>query len=84
MKTWWASEVTVTGTPTDYYGWLEFAIDSGSDVVETGTGTLPAPVDLGDGEGVDWEVYESVPVTLSNQTIESVDINGVAQASERP
>lgn len=66
-------ELRITGTVTEYYGWTEFVIDSIDDVEVTGEATIPAPVDLGDGAGADWESYESVAVTLTAQTVESVD-----------
>ncbi len=66
-------EVSITGTVTDFYGWTEFVIDSADAVTITGTGSLPAPESLGDGAGVDWEDYESVPVTLTNQSVTGVD-----------
>lgn len=72
-------EVTVTGSVTDYYGWLEFVIESSDDVVITGSADVPAPVDLGDGSGVDWNDYESVPVKLTAQTIASENEYGVGR-----
>ncbi len=67
-------EVRITGTPTDFYGWIEFSVES---VEITGTGTIPDPVDLGDGTAVtDWEPYESVLVTITGQSVESVNEYG--------
>jgi predicted extracellular nuclease len=66
-------EVTVSGTISEYFDWTELSVDGADSIEVTGTGTLPSPEDLGDGAGVDWDDYESVPVTLSNQTVESVD-----------
>lgn len=66
-------ELRITGTPTEFYGWTELVVNSLDDVEITGEATVPAPVDLGDGAGVDWEDYESVVVTLSEQTVTSVD-----------
>ncbi len=64
-------EVTVVGTPSDYYGWTEFTEDS---VTITGSGTVPPAIDLGDGTTVtDWDPYESVLITLSNQAVTAVD-----------
>lgn len=66
-------ELRITGTVVEYYGWIELVVDSLDDVEVTGEATIPAPVDLGDGAGVDWEDYESVVVTLGAQTVTSVD-----------
>lgn len=66
-------EIKVSGRITEYYDWTEFVVTDLSSIEKTGTGTLPAPVDLGDGAGVDWNVYESVPVTLQSQTVDSID-----------
>lgn len=66
-------EVRITGTPTEFYGWMELVIGSADAVEITGEATIPAPVDLGDGAGVDWEDYESVVVTLTEQTVTEVD-----------
>lgn len=72
-------EVTITGTPLDYYGWTEFSVES---VEITGTGTIPAPEDLGDGSSVsDWNAYESVLVTLTNQDLVSVNEYGTGLLS---
>lgn len=72
-------EVTITGTPTDYYGWTEFAVES---VEITGTGTIPAPVDLGDGSAVtDWDPYESVLVSLTAQDVSSINEYGTGTLS---
>ncbi len=66
-------EVRITGTPSEFYGWMELVI-GGVDAVEvTGDATPPAAVDLGDGSGVDWEDYESVVVTLQDQTVTAID-----------
>lgn len=66
-------ELRITGTVVEYFGWIELVVDSLDDVEVTGEATIPAPVDLGDGAGVDWEDYESVVVTLDAQTVTSVD-----------
>ncbi|MES2638791.1 MAG: hypothetical protein V4850_04895 [Myxococcota bacterium] len=66
-------EVRITGSPTEFYGWMEFVIGSADAVEITGEADLPAPVELGDGAGVDWEDYESVVVSLSSQTVTEVD-----------
>lgn len=66
-------ELRVTGTVVEYFGWIELVVDNPDNVEITGEATLPAPVDLGDGSGVDWEDYESVAVTLTDQTIIAVD-----------
>jgi predicted extracellular nuclease len=72
-------EVRITGTPTDYYGWTEFSVES---VEITGSGTVPAPEDLGDGSGVtDWDAYESVLVSLSAQSVDSVNEYGTGLLS---
>lgn len=66
-------EVRITGTPNEFYDWMEFVIGSVDDVEITGEATPPAPVDLGDGAGVVWEDYESVVITLDDQTVTEVD-----------
>jgi hypothetical protein len=66
-------EVTVSGKVSEYYGWTELVVGDASAITITGAGTLPAPADLGDGAGVDWDGWESVPVTLRDQTVESID-----------
>lgn len=66
-------ELRITGTPTEYYGWMEFVVNNLEDIEVTGEADMPAPIELGDGAGVDWEEYESVLVTLEAQTVESVD-----------
>ncbi|MDP1746115.1 MAG: hypothetical protein Q8L90_11085, partial [Bacteroidota bacterium] len=66
-------EVRITGTPTEFYGWMELVIGSADAVEITGEATPPAPVELGDGAGVDWEDYESVVVSLTEQTVTEVD-----------
>jgi predicted extracellular nuclease len=72
-------EVRITGTPTDFYGWTEFSVES---VEITGSGSVPAPEDLGDGSGVtDWDAYESVLVTLSAQSVDSVNEFGTGLLS---
>lgn len=75
-------EVTVTGTVSEYFGLMQIAIDGPEDVVETGTATVPAPADLGDGAAVtDWEPYESMLVALSDQTVEGTDDYGTGLLS---
>lgn len=74
-------EVTITGEIQDYYGWLELTIGNADDVQVTGEAAVPAPVDLGTGEGVDWSQYESVLVTLADQTITGVDQYNTATLS---
>lgn len=66
-------EVRISGKVEDFHGWTELVITDISSVEKTGTGALPDPVDLGDGAGVDWDDYESVPVTLRAQEVVSVD-----------
>jgi len=66
-------EVRITGTPTEFYGWMELVIGDVSAVEITGEAAQPAPVDLGDGAGVDWEDYESVVVSLQDQTVTEID-----------
>lgn len=66
-------EVTVSGKISEYFGWTELTVGDASSITVTGAGTLPAPADLGDGAGVDWDAWESVPVTLQDQTVESVN-----------
>lgn len=74
-------EVKITGEVQDYYGWIELTIGSADDVEVTGTATVPAPVDLGTGEGVDWSQYESVLVTLADQDILEIDQYNTATLS---
>lgn len=66
-------EVTISGQISEFFDWTELVVGDASSIEVTGSGTLPAPIDLGDGAGVDWNEYESVPVTLTNQDIVSVD-----------
>jgi predicted extracellular nuclease len=66
-------EVRITGTPTLFYDWMEFVVDSLDDIEVTGEVDMPAPVELGSGEGVDWNQYDSVAVTLEDQTVTSID-----------
>ncbi len=66
-------EVSISGKISEYYGWTELVVGDASSITVTGAGTLPAPADLGDGAGVDWNAWESVPVSLSDQTVESVN-----------
>ncbi|MDP2315154.1 MAG: hypothetical protein Q8P41_19800 [Pseudomonadota bacterium] len=74
-------EVRITGTPDEYYDWMEFVIGTVEDVEVTGEATQPPPVDLGDGAGVDWEEYESVVVSLQSQTVASMgSYNGTLSA----
>lgn len=74
-------EVSVTGEVQDFYGWTEFRITGWDGVTVTGTATVPAPVDLGDGADVDWEQYESVAVRLTNQSIVGIDSYNTATLS---
>ncbi len=74
-------EVSVTGEVSDFYGWTEFKITGFDAVTVTGTGTVPAPVDLGTGEGVNWEDYESVAVTLADQDVVGIDSYNTATLS---
>ncbi|MDP2307241.1 MAG: hypothetical protein Q8P18_14540 [Pseudomonadota bacterium] len=66
-------EVRITGTPNEFYDWMEFVIGSVDDVEITGEATQPPAVDLGDGAGVVWEDYESVVISLTEQTVTAVD-----------
>lgn len=66
-------EVTISGKISDYYGWTELVVGDASAIELTGEGVLPAPADLGEGVGVDWDAYESVPVTVTDQTVESIN-----------
>ncbi len=74
-------EVSVTGEVQDFYGWTELRITGWDGVTVTGTATVPAPVDLGDGAGVNWEDYESVAVRLTNQSIVGIDSYNTATLS---
>lgn len=65
-------EVTISGQISEYFGWTELVVGDATAITPTGSGTLPSPADLGDGAGVDWDAWESVPVTLHDQTVESV------------
>lgn len=73
--------VTITGQLSDYYGWIELTIGAADDVVVNGDGTLPPAVDLGDGAGVDWSLYKSALVTISDQSIVSMDEYSTAMLS---
>lgn len=66
-------EVTISGKISEYYGWTELVVGDATSITLSGSGTLPTPPDLGDGAGVDWDAWESVPVTLTNQTVESIN-----------
>lgn len=66
-------EVTITGTISEFFDWTELSINTMDQVEITGTGTIPPAEDLGDGAGVNWDDYESIPVTLTGQTVESVN-----------
>ncbi len=66
-------ELTISGQVSEYYDWTELVVGDVGALDVTGSGTLPDPVDLGEGGDVDWNAYESVPVTLSSQTVESVN-----------
>lgn len=66
-------EVTITGTISEFFGWTELTINTMDQVEITGSGTIPAAADLGDGAGVNWDDYESMPVVMSGQTVESVN-----------
>lgn len=74
-------EVSITGEVQDFYGWNEFVVNGLDAITVTGTAAVPAPVDLGDGAGVDWNAYESVLVRLTNQSIEGVDSYNTATLS---
>ena len=74
-------ELRITGTPSEFYGWMEFVVNNTEDIEVTGEADMPAPIELGDGAGVDWEEYESVLVTLEAQTIESIDAFNTATLS---
>ncbi len=66
-------EVSISGQISEFYDWTELVVGDASSITRTGSGTLPAPAALGDGAGVDWDAYESVPVTLTEQTVESIN-----------
>ncbi len=66
-------KVSISGQISEFYDWTELVVGDASSITRTGSGTLPAPAALGDGAGVDWDAYESVPVTLTEQTVESVN-----------
>jgi predicted extracellular nuclease len=73
--------VKITGTISEYYGWTELVI-AGLDAIEkTGTASVPAPEELGDGAGVNWDDYESVLVSISDQSIESINSYNTALLS---
>ena len=74
-------QISVVGTVTDFYGWTEFVIASADAITITGTAAIPAPVALGDGAGVNWDDYESVAVTVTNQTVISEDEFGAGYLS---
>ncbi len=74
-------EVTISGKVSEYFGWTELVVGDASSITVTGAGTLPAPADLGDGAGVDWDAWESVPVTLQDQTVDAVSEFGTGTLS---
>ncbi len=74
-------EVTIEGTISEYYGWTELKITGPDAIKNTGTGELPAAIDLGDGAGVNWDDYESTIVQISNQTVESVNAYNTGKLS---
>lgn len=67
--------VDVTGTVTEYYDWTEFTVTSSSAIQVVGElSGGPDPEVLTDTEGYspeDWEPWESVLVSLPDQTVES-------------
>lgn len=65
--------VSISGTISEYYDWTELVISDPASVTVTSTGSVPTAIDLGDGAGVNWDDYESVLVSLADQTIESID-----------
>lgn len=74
-------EITVSGTLSEYFGWTELKI-TGPDVIQkTGTGTVPDPIDLGDGVGVNWDDYESTLITIQDQTVVSVNAYNTGKLS---
>jgi len=74
-------EVTITGEVQDFFGWMELKINGYDAVTVTGDASVPAPVDLGDGAGVDWNDYESVAVTLHDQDVVGIDSYNTATLS---
>ncbi|MBM4367710.1 MAG: hypothetical protein FJ102_15975 [Deltaproteobacteria bacterium] len=66
-------ELSISGQISEYYDWTELVVGDVGSLEVTGSGTLPDPVDLGEGGDVDWNAYESVPVSLSSQEILSVN-----------
>lgn len=66
-------EITITGTVSEFYGWRQLSVADADALEKTGTGTVPPPIELGTGDGVDWETYTSTLVTLSTQTVESIN-----------
>jgi predicted extracellular nuclease len=65
--------VTISGSLSEYYDWTELVVSDESAVTVTGQADVPAAADLGDGAGVAWDDYESMLVTLTDQTVVSVD-----------
>lgn len=68
--------VVISGTVMEFYDFTELVVTGADAITIIGTMSVPDPVDLGDGSGVDWDDYESVLVTLDGQTVESVDEYG--------
>ena len=66
-------EVTINGVISEFYDWTELAISGNDAITNTGSGTVPDPIALQSGSGVNWDDYESVLVSLNDQTVASVD-----------
>lgn len=70
--------VTISGEIDYYYDWIELKIDDAASVTVTGNGPALAPIDLGDGSGVDWNAYESMLVRLSGVSVTEFNDYGTA------
>lgn len=64
-------EVTINGVISEFYDWTELSISGNDAITKTGTGTVPAPIALDASANLD--DYESVLVSLNDQTVDSVD-----------
>lgn len=79
-------ELTITGTPTEFYDWTEFTVNAPSNIEVTGElegGITPeALTGTETWTDTEWEPWESVLVSIADQTVESaVDNYGAVTLS---
>ncbi|MDP6931933.1 MAG: hypothetical protein QGG40_03415 [Myxococcota bacterium] len=77
-------ELTIQGSTTEYYEWTELSLESASGIEVTGSGSVASETLTGteDWGAEDWEPWESVLVTLVDQTAEtSVNSYGEVELS---